>query len=466
MSFISPEFAFVALVFFPLFWGLHAQRTLQLWVLAISSYLLYATWSETGAAILFAYTIAIWMGGTLLNRLPPEQKGRGLLAALVITAGTSLLVLTKYYNFLRQILVDTLPELGMQHSLPILDLVIPAGVSFFTFQAITYLVWRYKTPRQSASFLHTLVFLSFWPTLFAGPILRAEAFFAALEEEDFGLPREVPRALYLILLGMAQKLVFSSWLADNFVDATFKYPENFDGLQVGAAIWAYSLQIFMDFSGYSLIVTGLGLLLGYRIPMNFAQPYLARNLREFWHRWHITLSTFIRDYVYIPLGGSRVGAFRTQFNLMLAMVISGIWHGANTTFVIWGALHGLGMLLINAFGRLGMGKFPRLISLPITLVYVAFAWVFFRSDSLDAALGMLEQLSVPVTAWHANIGLLALFSLVFFLLSAYAETFERWAVELFERTWGWRLVIVVSVISFIVVQLCPSGIPSFIYYRF
>ncbi|WP_018604376.1 MBOAT family O-acyltransferase [Uliginosibacterium gangwonense] len=466
MSFISPEFAFAALLFLPLFWSLHSKRTLQLWVLTLSSYLLYSTWSPEGAAILLVYSISMWGCGNLINSIAKEKAWRVLAMSVSLILCTSILLMTKYYDFLRQIAIDTLPGLGLQDFLPLTDFVVPAGISFFTFQAVTYLVWRYRAEKAPSSLLHAAVFLSFWPTLFAGPILRAEDFFKNIQDEEFGLPREVPRAIYLILLGMAQKLVFSSWLADTFVDTAFRYPDALDGLQTGAAIWAYSLQIFLDFSGYSLIVTGLALLLGYRVPANFTQPYLARDLREFWRRWHITLSSFIRDYIYIPLGGSKAGGVRTQINLMLAMLISGIWHGANTTFFVWGALHGAGMLVINAYGKLGLGKMPRVLANALTLLYVAFAWVFFRANSCDSAWQLLQQLAVPPSAFHADVGLLCAFSVVFFFLSAQAATLEAWATGIFERAWGWRLVTMICLLSFGVVQLCPSGIPSFIYYRF
>lgn len=471
MSFISPEFAFVALLFFPLFWCLHASRNAQLWLLTAASYLLYASWSPVAALVLFVYSLFIWLMANLLNAMTPRWKPRArartLALAISVLLGLSLLLLTKYYEFLRQLLVDLLPGMGFVSLLPVLDLVVPAGISFFTFQAITFLVWRSREPRQALPLLKLLAFLSFWPTLFAGPILRAPDFFRQIEYNGFGLPRDVARAIYLILLGLSQKLVFSSWLADHFVDAAFRYPETLDVLGAAAAAWGYALQIFLDFSGYSLIVTGLALLLGYPLPINFRQPYLAQNLREFWRGWHITLSTFIRDYIYIPLGGSRLGSVRMQVNIMIAMLLSGIWHGANTTFLVWGGLHGAGVVLLNIFERRGLGvRMPKPLAIALTLLYVSLAWVFFRANTCEQAWLLLQRLAVAPQSFNPQLILLVVFSVLFFELSAWAAELEAWTVGFIERIRGWRLVAATSALSFCAIQFGPSGIPGFLYYRF
>lgn len=466
MSFVSPEFAFVALLFFPLFWSLRASRQSQLWLLTAGSYLLYASCSPQAALILFVYSLFIWLAASLINVVPSCWKLRTLLMTLGLLLSLSVLLVTKYYEFLRQLLSELLPGMGLDALLPAIDVVAPAGISFFTFQAISCLVWRYSAARQPLSLLKLLAFLSFWPTLFAGPILRAPDFFRQIEAEEFGLPQDVARAIYLILLGLCQKLVFSSWLAEHFVDQAFRYPETVDALGAWAAVWGYTLQIFLDFSGYSLIVTGLALLLGYKVPLNFSQPYLAVNLREFWRRWHITLSTFIRDYIYIPLGGSKAGFARTQANLMLAMLVSGVWHGANTTFLVWGGLHGAGVVLLNFGGKLGLGRMPKLLGITVTLLYVALAWIFFRANSCEEAWLLLQRFAVAPQAFELRYVMLGAFSILFFVLSAQAARLEALATGFFEYIRGWRLAVVMSVLSFCIVQFGPNGIPGFIYYRF
>jgi D-alanyl-lipoteichoic acid acyltransferase DltB (MBOAT superfamily) len=380
-----------------------------------------------------------------------------------------LLLTSKYYEFVRQMLAALMPNVGMQALLPVIDIVAPAGISFFTFQAVTYLVWQYESKPPRASFIHLLLFLSFWPTLFAGPIMRARDFFAQLGGSDIGLPRQTQKAIYYILLGLFQKMVFASWLASTFVDEAFKYPDAQTFVTSLAAIVGYSLQIFLDFAGYTLIVTGLALLLGFSLPINFKQPYLALNLQEFWRHWHISLSSFIRDYIYIPLGGNRKGFFHTQFNILLAMVISGLWHGANSTFITWGALHGLGVVFVNLYDK-ALGKknqvMPVVIARLFTLSYIALAWVFFRADNNEAALQLLTGLVNGLGNTTFQHGLLAAFAVIFFLLSQRAQRIEQVCVQRL-ATLNWiSITVLVTALAFIAILLGPSGVPSFIYYRF
>ena len=502
MSFVSPEFALAALLFFPLYWRLHASKNLQLAFLLLGSYALYASWSTTAAMILAVYSLGIWLLGNWLNVMPAqplsvqrgqgpllqkgscadpvaaEKKGAARLRRLRLSIGLllalSVLLLGKYYEFFRQTAGELLPQLGLQALLPAVDFAAPVGVSFYTFQAITYLVWRYREPSGAVGPLRPLVFLSFWPTLFAGPILRAENFFRQADETS-GLPREAERAIYLIFAGLVQKMVFANWLAETFVDQAFRYPDQLDALSALAAIWGYSLQIFLDFAGYSLIVTGLGLLLGYEIPCNFRQPYLARSLREFWQGWHITLSTFIRDYIYIPLGGNRGSFSRTQFNLLVAMLLSGIWHGANTTFLLWGLLHGLGVVFLNLDARLWQrccGRTPPPLPLPLarflTLIYVSLAWVFFRAASCEEAWQMLAALRLwpePFAPSPEHAGLL-IFTLVFFIFSLRAERFALVVEGLIQRMGHASRCLAGTLAAYAIIYWGPSGIPAFIYYQF
>lgn len=464
MSFLSPEFAFVALVFFPLYWALNGHRVAQQALLGVASYLLYATWSVDGAIVLLAYAVGIWGAGEILNRAGGHAPRR-LMLAIGLAASLAVLLATKYYEFLRQTLVEMLPAMGLDALLPVLDLVAPVGISFYTFQAVTYLVWRYRSPRCYFGPLRPLVFLSFWPTLFAGPILRAEQFFPQMDESR-GLPMDVRRAVLIIFLGLVEKLVFSNWLAETFVDSAFRYPDQLDAVGALCAIWGYSLQIFLDFAGYSLIVTGLALLLGYRVPVNFRQPYLARNLREFWQRWHISLSSFIRDYIYIPLGGNRLGFRRTQANVLAAMVVSGVWHGASPTFLVWGLFHGLGVVAVNLFDRFVGRPLAPLAARLLTLAGVGLAWVFFRAPTLESAQQMLCALSVMPTAVSPAAFSLAGFSILFFALSQRADALLLWAEARLEAWAGWRLFAAGSVAAYALVFFGPSGVPAFIYYRF
>jgi len=466
MSFVSPEFALLCLLFFPLYWALalypHAQRTL----LMLSGYALYASWDWLFAPLLLVYSLAVGAMGMWLAR----QPHRRLPACVALTLSIACLVYFKYAEFLRTSLLALFDVLGWHPLLPEWDVVAPVGISFLTFQAITYLVMVSRQPSSLRPLPQVLLFLCFWPTLFAGPILRAERFFAQLDAGAPGQPRETLVALYSIVLGAAQKLVLATWLADTWVDPVFKSPEQYGGLSVLAAMVAYTLQIMLDFGGYTLIVTGLALLLGFELPVNFRQPYLARNLQDFWMRWHVSLSSFIRDYIYIPMGGNRLGFARTQANVLFGMVLSGVWHGPNWTFVVWGLLHGLGVVSVNLYKRAAGPALPAWLAHTMTLLFVALAWVFFRAPSLEAAWRMWQGVFFNDRAfWQVPPGpMWALLALVmgFLALSRHAAALQADLVARLQAWPVWRLGVLLSLSIGGVVALGPSGVPGFIYYRF
>ena len=470
MSFVSPEFGLFCLLFLPAYWALASRPGWQRGLLILTGYGLYATWVPKFALVLLVYSTAMWALGRRMQSVPDSRRPLWLGLWL---AGSFLLSL-KYYEFVRETFQKVLQGMGFDALLPVLDVVTPVGVSFFTFQAVTYLVMVGRQPGLARSWADVLLFLSFWPTLFAGPILRAEHFFAQLDERDpqlrVGLPKQSWLALYLIVLGLVQKVVLASCLSAQWVDPVYKFPEQFSSLALMAAMLAYSLQIFLDFAGYTSIVTGLALLLGFTLPVNFRQPYLARNLSDFWSRWHVSLSSFIRDYIYIPLGGNRRGFARTQLNVLLGMLISGLWHGASWTFVVWGLLHGLGVIVVNVAQRLGMPVWPRWAAQMVTFVFVSVAWVFFRADSVSHALQMLQGLFVnPKGFWADDIPQawgLVLIALCVGGLSPWAADLERKATVYLERLsprWG---VMVLIILLCAVLFYGPEGVPNFIYYRF
>ncbi len=470
MSFVSPEFGLFCLLFLPAYWALASRPGWQRGLLILTGYGLYATWVPKFAVVLLVYSTAMWALGRRMQSVPDSRRPLWLGLWL---AGSFLLSL-KYYEFVRETFQKMLQGMGFDALLPVLDVVTPVGVSFFTFQAVTYLVMVGRQPGLARSWADVLLFLSFWPTLFAGPILRAEHFFAQLDERDpqlrVGLPKQSWLALYLIVLGLVQKVVLASSLSAQWVDPVYKFPEQFSSLALMAAMLAYSLQIFLDFAGYTSIVTGLALLLGFTLPVNFRQPYLARNLSDFWSRWHVSLSSFIRDYIYIPLGGNRRGFARTQLNVLLGMLISGLWHGANWTFVVWGLLHGLGVIVVNGAQRLGMPLWPRWAAQMMTFVFVSVAWVFFRADSVSHALQMLLGLFVnPKGFWADDIPQawgLVLIALCIGGLSPWAADLQRKATVYLERLsprWG---VMVLTILLCAVLFYGPEGVPNVIYYRF
>lgn len=465
MSFLSPEFAFFSLIYFPIYWSLNNQKKMQSVFLTTVSFFIYFCFSKIFALVLLVFCLYIWAMGIWIVSTNLNRK-----KVLVFSIGLMVLVLAliffKYFELIRQTSLFILSFLGLNIFLPALDIVAPAGISFFTFQAITYLTWRYKNPNEKVSVIDTTLYLSFWPTLFAGPIFRAQDFFKQLSGPNVGSPIQVSKAIYFILLGLLQKLVFANWLQNAFVDNAFGYPDAQNFISVFSAVLGYSLQIFLDFSGYTLIVTGLGFLLGYELPINFRQPYLAINLQDFWRRWHISLSTFIRDYVYIPLGGNRKGFVREQLNLFIAMVLSGIWHGASYTFILWGMLHGLGAIFLNTVHRFGGIYIPKVLSRIFTLLFVGFAWIFFRSSTFDDALTLISSAFNFKYAFNLNLLALIFFTVLFFISSVNAQKIQDYFVNLISSFGTITLIAFISIFSFMLVLLGPSGVPNFIYYRF
>ena len=312
--------------------------------------------------------MGIWIASTNLNRKKVLVFSIGLMVLVLV------LIFFKYFELIRQTSLYILSVLGLNVFLPALDIVAPAGISFFTFQAITYLTWRYKNPNEKVSVIDTTLYLSFWPTLFAGPIFRAQDFFKQLSGPNVGSPILVSKAIYFILLGLLQKLVFANWLQNTFVDNAFGYPDAQNFISVFSAVLGYSLQIFLDFSGYTLIVTGLGFLLGYELPINFRQPYLAINLQDFWRRWHISLGTFFRDYVYIPLGGNKTWAYR---NLFIVWALTGFWHGASWNFMLWGLYFGVWIALERLFIERLLSVLPNVMSHFYLMMIVTLGWALF-----------------------------------------------------------------------------------------
>lgn len=470
MSFLSPEFCYIALIFYLVYWALKDFPTPQKTYLTASSYVFYATWSIQFTTILFLFSLWIWWAGEWIKKPTDIERYKKLKLTIVISLSLSLLIMTKYYEFLRNSIDAALMFGGVHYTLPFIDLVVPAGVSFFSFQAITYLVWqgqeiqeefKHKTP-----LIEVLLYLAFWPTLFAGPIFRAKNFFSQLKGPDVGTAIYVEKAIYFILLGLFEKIVLANWLSTNFVDQVYAYPDSQNTVSVFSGIWAYALQIFFDFSAYTLIVTGLGFLLGYQIPINFKQPYLAINLQDFWKRWHISLSTFIRDYIYVPLGGNQQGFTKTQINIFIAMVLSGLWHGANTTFLIWGALHAVVVIISNINTRYTVLFLSEIHSRILTVVFISIAWVFFRADNLEIALGVLDHIrNVEGTFTQKHLFLLIL-SILFFYGSQRVEQIEKKVISWSSHYWGWKYFLVVTGIIFMIIEAGPNGVPAFIYYRF
>jgi len=322
------------------------------------------------------------------------EKARKLILTLTISLNVGGLAYFKYRNF---IVEQAYGLFGDGLRLDLTSLIIPIAISFFTFQAISYVVDCYRGTIERVSIIDLAVFLSFFPHLVAGPIVRASEFIPQLRNPHNPRAVEATRAATLITRGLFKKMIVADLLYTQIVKPAFGAPNSLDSLDAIAAIYAYAAQLYCDFSGYTDIAIGIALLLGFKFPENFNRPYSATSLRDFWQRWHMTLSRWLRDYVYIPMGGNKKSIFGVKFvafNLIATMTIGGLWHGANMTFVVWGLYHGIALTLervMRDFNARHNIEVPVIIRRIITFHVVVFGWVIFASESVGDALTMVSK---------------------------------------------------------------------------
>ncbi|MEJ7804170.1 MAG: MBOAT family protein, partial [Candidatus Limnocylindria bacterium] len=365
-----------------------------------ASYVFYAAADWRFCVLLALVTLGNQAFARLIVRQPSERR-RSRLVACAVTLDLLLLGVFKYYGFFAEEVGAVLDAVALGMPLPILSLVLPVGISFFTFQAISYVVDVRRGVVAPAPVVDVALYLSFFPHLVAGPIVRAREFLPQLERPRD--PRDVAlgAGVVLIIVGLVKKVVLADYLARSVVDPVFAVPEAYAAPDVLLAAYAYAAQIYCDFSGYTDMAIGLALLMGIRFPQNFDRPYRAQSFQEFWRRWHITLSRFLRDFLYIPLGGSRGGEWRTIRNLMVTMLLGGLWHGAAVGFILWGGLHG-GYQAVERVARNRVRwRPPAWLAWAITFHLVVLAWIPFRAPDLDLALAFLRQLGQqgPATLW-------------------------------------------------------------------
>ena len=381
-----------------------------------------------------------------------------------------LLCAFKYLDFVVGSANHLLHALGTNRELPFIEVILPVGISFFTFHGISYLVDVYRGDVAVCRRLtDILLYLSFFPQLVAGPIVRAAFFLPQLAQP---VPERVPLAepVLLILGGLFKKVVIATYLATDLVDPVFFDPSRYGPVDLLLGAYGYAVQIYCDFSAYSDIAIGLATLLGYRFPRNFDQPYRAASLREFWQRWHISLSSWLRDYLYKPLGGSRGGRWFTARNLMITMLLGGVWHGAAWKFVAWGGLHGLGLVAERWFkpwsGHWARTRVGHAIAVLIVFHIVCLGWILFRADSFDAVLIYLGAFAQPQSAdllvTPFTLGLLMLGLALHAVprdlprrLAAHAAVWPAWR-------WGVLAGAAIAAID----ALGPDGVAPFIYFQF
>jgi D-alanyl-lipoteichoic acid acyltransferase DltB (MBOAT superfamily) len=396
----------------------------------------YAGWKWQYLPLIFASSTIDYLLALKISGLEdPAQRKRWLVITVIVNLG--MLGFFKYWNFSLETVQGIL---GFFRGGPgpdlrgwMLGFALPVGISFFTFESMSYVVdvYRREIP-VCRSYLRYLLFVAFFPHLVAGPIVRPAQLLPQFDAEPRLDLKEGGEGLFLIAAGLLKKVVIGDYLAINLVDRVFDRTSSFSALETLAGVYGYALQIYCDFSGYTDVAIGSALLLGIRINENFRSPYQATNLQEFWQRWHISLSTWLRDYLYIPLGGSRGGPWFTYRNMMITMLLGGLWHGASWTFVFWGFLHGAAQAVGRAWQRARAARpetpppanpeggpyrhpkptadalaaaeplWQRILWGLVTFHFVCFAWIFFRAPTFDKALAVIKQLG-SLTTFHPNL---------------------------------------------------------------
>jgi D-alanyl-lipoteichoic acid acyltransferase DltB (MBOAT superfamily) len=470
--FPTATFAIFFMLVLPLSWLLMPRGERWRPFIIIASYVFYSAWDWRFVFLLAASTVWNQLFAQAIHRRS-DRHTRKLLVAAAVAGNVALLGYFKYFDFFVTSTNNLFAFVGIDVPLEARSIILPVGISFFTFMGISYVVDVYRRDFEPVGLGKFAAYLSFFPHLVAGPIVRPGELIPQL-----GSPRDpryvdTARAFFLIATGLFMKVVIANYLAANIVDQVFGAPNQHSSLEVLVGIYAYAIQIYADFFGYTNIAIGIALLLGFRFPQNFDAPYTAVSIQDFWRRWHMTLSRWLRDYVYIPFGGNRGGRLFTYRNLMLTMLIGGLWHGAGWTFVAWGAIHGAALV-----GERWWRDRPGYVERPstawrrawqrvVTFQVVCFAWIFFRSDSFSDAWDLIVRL---FTAWGEPSELVTggvLLAIAVGIGSQYLP--RRLPLVLMARFSRLPIpaqAIVLSVALLGVHAMGPEGVAPFIYFQF
>ncbi|MBJ2160843.1 MAG: MBOAT family protein [Muribaculaceae bacterium] len=470
MLFSSGTFWALFLVFMPVY-GMLRRRFWQMVVFVVAfSFFFYYKSSGIFVCLLGATSAVDWLLSKAIARPGASRRVRRLCVAASLLTSLGILAYFKYANFF---LWNINAMVGSNFQ-P-LDLVLPVGISFYTFQSVSYIIDVYKgRVAPTATWLEYAFFLSFFPALVAGPIVRADYFLPQIRENRHATRSEVYTGLWLIILGVVKKAIIADYIAQ-YNDLIFQTPGGYSGFETLMGIIGYTMQIYCDFSGYSDMAIGIALIMGFKLAKNFDFPYKARNLTDFWRRWHISLSTWLRDYIYIPLGGNRKGTARTYLNNFATMLIGGLWHGAAWKFVFWGAMHGAGLAVHKAskpvLGRIGDSWPVRAASWLVTMTFVALLWVFFRADSwadswtvVSSVFRDFSAAYIPAFAAARSLWLILMLVIVVShcLPTRFWESAQAWFVR---SPWIVKLLIFIVVVQ-LVIELRTESVSPFIYFQF
>ena len=469
LLFTSGLFLFLFLFLIVFCQGIFRRRTAALFCITIFSLYFYYKTSGFYVGLLVATAIVNYYFAQLIRYYSGKR-----LKAILLTTGLLInfipLAYFKYTNFFVEIL-NGIKGLSFK---PI-DVILPLGISFYTFQMVSYLIDVKRGNLEPAKSLMDFTFyVAFFPKVPAGPITRAGGFLEQIRKPSSVDGDKIARGIYLIIAGLVKKMVIADYLSANFVDRVFDAPLNYSGLENLMATYGYTLQIYCDFSGYTDMAMGIALLLGFTLPINFDSPYKANNVTDFWRRWHISLSTWFRDYLYIPLGGNRHGTARQCINTSITMLLCGLWHGASWNFVFWGFIHGVGLVIHKIFRsitKVRAGRAHLILSSVLTFHFVAFGWIFFKSGTMATAVNVLKQictsfqpeLLIPFVTGYKGVFLAMIAG---YALHFLPKRFDEWGARNVERMPVVAQSVLLAGTIWFVLQIKSTSIQPFIYLQF
>ncbi len=460
------------LVFYPIYIFTTKAKTNTLrnaYVFAFSLFFYYKSSGIYFALLLFSGVVDYSLAKLLYDEVLEGYRKFYLVLSVVLNL--CFLGYFKYTNFL----IENYNGL-FDGTVPFHKIILPVGISFYTFQSMSYIIDIYRRElKPTKNILDYMFFVSFFPQLVAGPIVRASEFIPQIYSK-LNLTREdVNKALFLIIGGLIKKTFISDYISLNFVDRVFDAPNSYTAFENLMATYGYTIQIYCDFSGYSDMAIGIALLMGFKLSVNFRTPYKSASITEFWRRWHISLSTWLRDYLYISLGGNRKGKFRMYINLFLTMLLGGLWHGASWKFVIWGSLHGLQLVIERLFKdyiKLPKNKLTWFISVILTFHFVAFCWIFFRAKDFSTAFEVINNISTlqfNLEAWitivlgYQNVFLVMLIGYIWHFLPSKITNFMK---TIFDTMPIVIKAFILALAFWIVYATSTSGPQPFIYFQF
>jgi alginate O-acetyltransferase complex protein AlgI len=479
LLFSSGLFLFIFLVFYGIYLMTQKNQQLRiLWVTMFSLYFYYKCagnyWLLHVVIVMVDYSLAIWIEES------KSKKFKNIFLGLSLLVNLGMLFYFKYTNYFLELYANFTHK-----TYSCWDIFLPAGISFFTFQSLSYTIDVYRGELKALrNILDYAFFVTFFPQMVAGPIIRAANFIPQINVTPSLNQAQFGRAIFLIGTGLVKKAVISDYISANFVDRVFESPKLFTGIENLVAIYGYAIQIYCDFSGYSDMAIGLALLMGFTFPINFNAPYQSLSVTDFWRRWHISLSSWLRDYLYVPLGGNRNGKYKTYRNLFITMLLGGLWHGAATRFLIWGALHGFALSveryfkeqhpkiqIVNNEGKTLFYHLTLAIHWLITFHFICFCWIFFRAQDLNTVWAMLHQISFAFNAqifgdfikgYWAVLGFIIMGYLFHFSPICYDKRVLKWITEM-------PLVgkaILITLVALLVMQTKSAEVQPFIYFQF